>query len=65
MKIKYALVALFVGGCLTLPGALFKIEHWAGADLLLLTGMSCQATGVLGLLYKLLTHPRFRAFPNR
>ncbi|WBA43355.1 GldL-related protein [Hymenobacter canadensis] len=64
MKIKYFLVLLFLGFCVDFVGALFKIQHWAGADLLLISGMALKALGVVGLLLKLLTHPKLREFLN-
>ncbi|AII53547.1 GldL-related protein [Hymenobacter sp. APR13] len=64
MKIKHFLALLFLGFCVDFVGALFKIQHWAGADLLLISGMALKALGVVGLLLKLLTHPKLREYLN-
>ncbi len=64
MKAKYALILFAFGMCSDFVGALFKIQHWAGADKLLLTGMTLKIVGGLTLLYKLLRHPRVREFLN-
>lgn len=65
MKAKYAVVVIVLGLCTDFIGGLFKIMHWAGADLLLLTGMTLKVVGVLTFLVKLLTYPRLRDFLNR
>ena len=65
MKAKYAFVGFFVGLLIGLIGAIFKIEHWVGSDLLLLTGLTLQLGSGVGFFYKLLTQPGSKGFFNR
>jgi len=65
MKAKHAFVAFLVGLLISLTGAIFKIEHWSGGDLLLLTGLTLQLSGAVVFLHKLLTHPGSKGFFNR
>jgi len=44
--------------------ALFKIMHWAGGDMILLTAAALIITGVWVGTIKLLMHPRVRKFLN-
>ena len=65
MKAKHAVILLVLGLCADFVGALFKIQHWAGAGELLIAGMALKVVGSLLLLYKLLTHARVKGFLNR
>lgn len=65
MKAKYALILFVLGVCTNLVGALFKIQHWSGADALLIAGSLLEVGGILLFSYKLLTHPKVKEFLNR
>ena len=51
MKKQYALPILFftLGIAITIIGALFKIMHWPGATILLVTGLLAEATALIVL----------------
>ena len=57
MKTRFALVLFLVGLGLVLLAALFKIYHWAGADIVIIFGMVLQAAGGVLFLYKLFAKP--------
>nr|WP_262891898.1 hypothetical protein [Hymenobacter glacieicola] len=44
---------------------MFKILHWQGADVLLITGALPVLTGAVGFIYKLFSHPKVKDFLNR
>lgn len=52
MKKQYALPILFftLGIAITIVGALFKIMHWPGATILLITGLLAEATALIVLI---------------
>lgn len=52
MKKQYALPILFftLGIAITIIGALFKIMHWPGATILLVTGLLAEATALFVLI---------------
>ncbi|AMJ66227.1 GldL-related protein [Hymenobacter sp. PAMC 26628] len=62
MKAKHAVVLFVFGLCADFIGALLKIMHWAGADALLIMGMTLKVIGALAFLYKLVTHPKVKDF---
>ncbi len=64
MKIKNALVFIGIGYCIDVFGALQKIMHTYYADTVLVTAGLFKITGVIVLLYKLLTHPKAKEFLN-
>ena len=64
MKAKHALILYVLGLCTELVGALFKIQHWVHADILLIMGTGLKVTGVLLFGYKLLAHPKVKDFLN-
>ncbi|OGX85718.1 hypothetical protein BEN47_14615 [Hymenobacter lapidarius] len=64
MKIKHAVIFLLLGILTALVGALFKIEHWAGADVLLLSSIALTVAGFVLLAVKLLTRPDAKRFLN-
>jgi hypothetical protein len=45
MKAKYAVILFVIGVCTNLIGALFKIQHWFGADALLIAGSLLEVGG--------------------
>ncbi len=64
MKTKHALVVLVIAFLVVLVGALAKIMHWPLGNELLILGLSLKVIGVILLLYKLLTHSKFKDFLN-
>lgn len=64
MKTKHALVVLVIAFLIVLVGALAKIMHWPFGNAMLILGLSLKVIGVLLLLYKLLTRPKFKDFLN-
>ncbi len=65
MKARLALL-LFLGGmALVMVAAFFKIQHWAGANFLIIVGMALQAIGGVIFLYKLLAQPNTKKFLNQ
>ena len=64
MKLKHALLLIVLGLCAYVVGALFKIEHWTGADALLISAAVLTVSGLLIATVKLLRHPRTRRLLN-
>ena len=64
MKIKHAVIILVLGVFAGIAGALFKIEHWAGADALLLSAMALETSGLVLLAVKVLARPGANQFLN-
>ena len=65
MKTKHVVIFWLLTMPLVALGALFKIQHWEGAGVLLTTGMLLQSLAYILILWKLLTHPKLREFMNR
>jgi len=65
MKTKHVIFFWLLTMPIVVLGALFKIQHWEGASLLLTAGMLLQALAYILLLWKLLTHPKLREFMNK
>jgi hypothetical protein len=64
MRVKHALTFLAFTVLACVVGALFNIEHWAGADALLLAAMALGALGSILLVLKLLARPGAKRFLN-
>jgi hypothetical protein len=64
MKAKHAIILLVLGFCLDFIGAVMKILHWQGADMLLIVALIIKVTGALILLFKLLTYEKLKDFLN-
>ncbi|MDR0874140.1 MAG: hypothetical protein LBN27_11855 [Prevotellaceae bacterium] len=64
MKIKHTIIIFAVGICLTIIGALFKIMHWPFAGMILTVSSILEVIGIILLIYKLLTHTKFKDFLN-
>ncbi len=62
MKLKHALIIIVFGYCFDFIGALQKILHEANANNLLIIGAILKVSGILLLLYKILTHPKAKQF---
>lgn len=65
MKANYFLLFAALGLVLGVAGALFKIQHWPGADWLLLSSIVLDLVGVVGFAAKTLTDPQTKDFLNR
>ncbi|GGG54656.1 GldL-related protein [Hymenobacter glacieicola] len=65
MKTKHFLLLFCLGLSANVVGAMFKILHWQGADVLLITGALPVLTGAVGFIYKLFSHPKVKDFLNR
>jgi hypothetical protein len=65
MKAKHALLLFVLGLCANLVGPLFKIQHWSGADALLIMGILLEVAAILLFSYKLLTNPKVKEFLSR
>ena len=50
MKYKSLLIAFILGCVITIVGAVFKLMHWPGASLLLISGMFCEALAGIMLI---------------
>ena len=64
MKIKYRIILLIIGYCLQVFGALQKILHAPIADKVLIFSTWTIIAAWLIILFKLLTHPKFKEFIN-
>jgi hypothetical protein len=57
MKPKYykiiGILILLFGAPITLIGAMFKLQHWAGSTEMMLTGLVCELVGAIILIYGL------------
>lgn len=62
MKIRHAVILLLLGMLTAVIGALFKIEHCAGSDILLLASLAFTVGGFVLLAVKLLTRPDAKRF---
>lgn len=54
MKYWVILVTFLLGSALTIVGALFKIQHWAGASWLLNISLGLQVIAVVMLIIKVI-----------
>ena len=64
MKAKHAIILLALGLCAYFVGVLFKILHYPGADVILITAITLLVMGVSLFTIKLLAHPRIKRFLN-
>lgn len=64
MRIKHGIILIALGIILVLFGALFKLQHWPGANWLLTIGIFMEAAGVLVLVIRMLRNPGNKAFLN-
>ena len=55
MKVKHILVLIIAGAAGVLAGALFKIQHWPGASVILLISLLLEIAGAILAIWKLLT----------
>ncbi len=52
---KWPLVVLLFGFLVRIIGAMIKILHWVGADLVLIAGTGLMATGIVWLIVKMIS----------
>ncbi|RXM52576.1 hypothetical protein BOQ64_06855 [Chryseobacterium sp. CH25] len=68
MKIKHVLIIFLIGFLINSIGALLKITHLSfgpfSGNAVLVMGSFFESAGILLLLYKLLTGPKFKKFLN-
>lgn len=64
MKIKHILIVFLFGLILTLIGAQFKIMHWPGASILILSSSIIKIIAVILAIWKVLTVEKFKDFLN-
>lgn len=64
MRIKHGIILIALGIILVLFGALFKLQHWPGANWLLTVGTFMKVAGVLVLIIRMLRNPGNKAFFN-
>ena len=65
MKFKHILALLIVGSIGVTIGALFKIQHWPGASVILLVSVILEVIAALAAVWKLLTIKDFTDFLNK
>ena len=53
MKWKHVLIVFLIGWALIVPAALFKILHWEGANILLMTAMGIEVIAAILAIIKL------------
>lgn len=65
MKLKYALMLFSSGYLMEFISALFKIQHWPGASVLLTIAMTVKLVAILIITFKFIFNPAFRDLLNR
>jgi hypothetical protein len=65
MKVKHIIALLIIGSLGVIIGALFKIQHWPGAGILLLCSVVIELIGGILAVWKLLTVKDFSDFLNK
>ncbi len=69
MKAKYAIFIFLTGFLLNLAGAWFKITHISfgavNGSTCLTMGSVLQSLGIILVIYKVFTYPKFREFLNK
>lgn len=64
MKTKHAVAIWLTGFIICFIGALFKIQHWPFAGLLLTIGKFFELVGIILFAYKLFKYPKIKDFLN-
>jgi hypothetical protein len=62
MKVKYILVLFLIGFLFVLVGALFRIQHYPYALVLLFVGTSLKIIAILLSLWKVFTSKKLKGF---
>lgn len=65
MKFKHILILLIIGSIGVTIGALFKIQHWPGAGMILTISVLIEVLAAILAVWKLLTIKDFTDFLNR
>lgn len=69
MKTKHALIIFLIGILISIFGAFLKITHFSfgpiTGNLTLVVGSILETIGILLLIYKLFTSPKFKDFLNQ
>ncbi len=65
MKFKHILVLFILGSIGVTIGALFKIQHWPGASIILAASVCIEILGAIMAVWKLLTVKDFSDFLNK
>jgi hypothetical protein len=65
MKTKYIFLLLILGTVLGLVGSLIKIQHWQGAEFLIILAIILNICFWILLVWKAFTHPALRDFMNK
>lgn len=64
MKTKHAILIFIIGFLVNIVGAFLKITHLLNPNLFLAFSSTIEIIGVLLILYKLFTYPKFRDLMN-
>ncbi len=62
MKVKYIIALLLIGWIVMIVGALYKLTHKPGADLVLTIGTGIKVVAIFLGIVKLFTSKKFRNF---
>jgi hypothetical protein len=65
MKYWHILIIFIMAWAVVIIGALFKIQHWTGASMLLILGMGGQVVSLLLLAAKIVTDRKANRFLNK
>ena len=65
MTARQSISLFLLGAALMILGAMFKVQHWPGADMMLATASLLQIIGVLVVAIKVLRYPGFKDFLDR
>ena len=65
MKIRHVLIFLVIAFVIGFIGALFKIMHWPGSDVILVAAMVLKVIAAVLLVFKVLSLPEVKKFINR
>lgn len=57
-KFKFVLISFLLGILFVIIGALFKIQHYPNANLLLLLGMAFKSLALILLIVKIIKQPK-------
>ncbi|HEX8563219.1 MAG TPA: gliding motility protein GldL [Flavobacterium sp.] len=64
MKTKHAVIVFVLGMLLACVGALMKIMHWPGANMVLTVATVLEVVGGVVFLAKILSNPKVKEFMN-
>ena len=64
MKTKHVIIVWLIGFSMLFIGALFKIQHWPFAGVILMIGTLLQVIGIFLFAYKLYKYTNKKDFLN-